>query len=423
MNFKRSKIYIYYLHNTAVENVFINEYMIDAPGDYVKVFLLGLMYAEINMSMNNKTIAKQLSLEEEDVLKAWTYWEKKGVIKKHYPNPEDPFRYRVEFLNLKEQIFGVCGKNKKGEDKLPESLEGLMNDKELKKMYSRIEQITGRLFEGKEPVAILGWIKDYGVTPEFIIYAYEYCAKYRNNCKHNYVAAVVREWVNSGLRTVRDVERHLEEYDNRHYLYKRVLRALGFHRNPTEEEKRIMDTWFDDLGFDISKVLAACNKTSGISNPNINYVNSVLRAWSKEGKEQAEDKQRSTEGNIISQVIKSYEEERIKNEKEAEERRNEVYRAVPRIKEIEEETRQIGLEISKLMLSSGSASKIKISQLKKRAEELNNERAYLLTDNNFKLDYMDIWYTCTVCKDTGILDTGERCFCFKDKLEEFEKMI
>ena len=219
------------------------------------------------------------------------------------------------------------------------------------------------------------------------------------------------------------MERHLEEYDNRHYLYKRVLRALGFHRNPTEEEKRIMDTWFDDLGFDISKVLAACNKTSGISNPNINYVNSVLRAWSKEGKEQAEDKQRSTEGNIISQVIKSYEEERIKNEKEAEERRNEVYRAVPRIKEIEEETRQIGLEISKLMLSSGSASKIKISQLKKRAEELNNERAYLLTDNNFKLDYMDIWYTCTVCKDTGILDTGERCFCFKDKLEEFEKMI
>ena len=40
MNLK-TKIYNYYLHNTAVENVFINEYMIDAPGDYVKV-LLGL---------------------------------------------------------------------------------------------------------------------------------------------------------------------------------------------------------------------------------------------------------------------------------------------------------------------------------------------------------------------------------------------
>ena len=62
-------------------------------------------------------------LEEEDVLKHGPVGEK-GVIK-HYPNPEDPFRYRVEFLNLKEQIFGVCSKNKKGEDKLPGSLEGL----------------------------------------------------------------------------------------------------------------------------------------------------------------------------------------------------------------------------------------------------------------------------------------------------------
>lgn len=421
MNFKRSKIYNYYLHNTAVENVFINEYMIDAHGDYVKVYLLGLMYAEINMSMNNKTIAKQLSLEEEDVLKAWTYWEKKGIIKKHYPNPEDPFRYRVEFLNLKEQIFGVCGKNKKSEENVPESLEDLMDDKELKKMYSRIEQITGRLFEGKEPVAILDWIKDYGITPEMVVFAYEYCSKHRNNSKHNYVGAVVREWAHKGLKTVSDVERYLEEYDNRHYLYKRVLKALGFHRNPTEEEKRIMDTWFDDLGFDISKVLSACKKTSGISNPNINYVNTVLRAWSKEGKAPAKEK--NTEGNIITSVIKSYEDVRRKNEEEAEERRKEVYRVVPRIREIEEETRQIGMEISKLMLSSGSSAKIKINGLKKRAEELNNEKAYLLTDNNFKLNYMDIWYTCTVCKDTGILDTGERCSCFKEKLKDFEKKV
>lgn len=58
------------------------------------------------------------------------------------------------------------------------------------------------------------------------------------------------------------------------------MKALGFHRNPTEKEQDLIDSWFDQLGFDIGKILEACAKTSGISNPNINYVNSILLAWS-----------------------------------------------------------------------------------------------------------------------------------------------
>lgn len=423
MNFKRGKIYNYYLHNTTIENVFINEYMIDAHGDHVKVYLLASMYADINMTMTNETIAKQLSLEEEDVLKAWTYWESKGVIKKHYPDPEDRFRYNVEFLNLKEQIFGRNGKSKKDETKVPKSLEGLMSDKDLKNMYTKIEQITGRMFAGKEPVAILDWINDYGISTDMIVYAYEYCTKKRKNSKHNYVGAVVKEWAGRGLKTVKDIEKYLEENDNRHYLYKRILKALGFLRNPTEEEKRIIDTWFDELGFDITKVLTACKKTSGISNPNINYINTILKSWSNEGKGGTKAKVKNASTNTIAMVMKSYEDDRSKNESEAEKRSAEVYKVVPRIKEIEEETRRIGMEISKQMLSGSSNASKKIKEMKNTVEELNNEKAYLLTDNNFKLDYMDTWYTCTTCKDTGLLDTGERCSCFQDKLKHFGEKV
>lgn len=39
MNFKREKINNYYLHDTAVENVFINEFLPVAPGDFVRVYL------------------------------------------------------------------------------------------------------------------------------------------------------------------------------------------------------------------------------------------------------------------------------------------------------------------------------------------------------------------------------------------------
>ena len=46
MSFKREKIKDFYLLSTDVENIFINEYMPEAPGDYVKVYLYGLLYSQ-----------------------------------------------------------------------------------------------------------------------------------------------------------------------------------------------------------------------------------------------------------------------------------------------------------------------------------------------------------------------------------------
>ncbi len=421
MNFKRELIKDFYLRDTNVENIFINEYLTQASGDYVKVYLFALMYADFDMRMTNETIAKHLSMEDEDVLKAWTYWEKMGVIRKHYEKPGDKFRYQVEFLNLKELAYGKKLKSQKTESRVPDRLKELMDDDAVKDMYSEIERITGRLFEGREPAEIMSWITDYNANPEMIAYAYSYCMKKKNHSNHKYVAAIVKEWASQGLKTVNQIEDYLEETDNRHYLYKRVLRALGFLRNATEEEKRIMDTWFDQMGFSIDKVLDACKKTTGISNPNINYINSVLKAWNGGGGEKAAAPSEEGKTGSIAGVMKYYEELRANNEARAEERRAEVYRRIPRIKEIEDETREIGLQISRIMLSGSSDRKGKIRAMKEKVDGLNEEKAYLMTENNFKIDYMDIVYDCPLCKDTGIQDTGDRCICFAEKLAAIQK--
>ena len=78
MNFVREKIKDFYLLDSRIENIFINEYMPAAPGDYVKVFIYAGMYAEHGLAMNNETIARQLGLEERQVQEAWSYWEKNG---------------------------------------------------------------------------------------------------------------------------------------------------------------------------------------------------------------------------------------------------------------------------------------------------------------------------------------------------------
>lgn len=51
--------------------------------------------------------------------------------------------------------------------------------------------------------------------------------------------------------------------------------------------------------------------------------------------------------------------------------------------------------------------------MKEKIDKLNEEKAFLMTENNFKIDYMDIMYNCPICRDTGIQDTGERCVCFQ----------
>lgn len=73
----------WYLKDTGIENIFINEYMTQAPGDYVKIYILALMYAKMGADISNEAIAKSVGVEEEDVLKAWNYWESQGAVIKH----------------------------------------------------------------------------------------------------------------------------------------------------------------------------------------------------------------------------------------------------------------------------------------------------------------------------------------------------
>ena len=173
-----------------------------------------------------------------------------------------------------------------------------------------------------------------------------------------------------------------------------------------------MDTWFETMGFTLEKVLTACSKTSGISSPNINYVNKILVNWYEE---QQNREAKGSSGELTTgEIMKYYSVLRLKEEQEAEERRAQVYEKVPRIKEIEDELNRSNSEISKMIISDRVDKEKAMEEIRNRLDSLNMERAFLLTDNGFEMDYMDIKYRCPQCKDTGILETGERCQCLRE---------
>lgn len=420
MSFKREKTNDYFLLDTGVENIFINEHMASAPGDFVKVYLLALMHANLELDITNEEIARHLSMEHEDVLKAWTYWEKIGAVRKIKKNPEDKFNYDVEFIMLKEQLYGKSNRKTYTSD---QNTHALMADKEIKDMFAAIEKITGRVISGTELMEVLSWINDFGATPEIIVYGYSYCMqKKKKDIK--YIAAVIKAWAAEGLRDVISVEKYLSENEKKQYLYKRVFQALGFSRNATEEERRIMDTWFETMEFSLDKVLMACSKTSGITNPNINYVNKVLVNWFEEQKPGGAGTGNGDGKELTSsEILKYYEMLRQQEEAAADERRRAVYDAVPRIKEIEDEIINLSSEMSKIIISDRVDRQSAMDELKSKMDSMNTEKAFLLTDNGFELDHMDVKYKCPECRDTGKLETGEKCQCFAEVTREKVNLI
>jgi len=47
---------------------------------------------------------------------------------------------------------------------------------------------------------------------------------------------------------------------------------------------------------------------------------------------------------------------------------------------------------------------------------LKQEKAFLLTENNVPIQYLEEQYHCTQCQDRGFLTTGSKCSCLKQQL-------
>src|SRR5699024_4877660 len=119
---------------------------------------------------------------------------------------------------------------------------------------------------------------------------------------------------------------------------------------------------------------------------------------------------------ILKQVNLEYQKKRDIQEKARQKRIEEVYEKVPAIKRIDEEIFKTGLDMSKYIINNPENYEGDMNKAKEVIEALKMEKAYLLTESNIPLDYMESEYDCETCKDTGYLDNGRRCNCLKQNL-------
>ena len=237
--------------------------------------------------MTHESLAKQLRLSEEEVDKAWSYWaDMKAVLK--LPNGSGAkLAYDIEYINLRELMYGSSSK-KEAFSSFGAKIDGLLQNRQLKDMIDRIEHTAGKILSPKETEEIYGWMRDFQATPDIIEYAYQYCYE-KGKTNFKYISKVVAQWTKQGFKTEEDVKAFLEGLDQRYAVQKRILQALGMNRSATEAEKELIDTWFDQMHFNLERVLEACGKTVSIANPNLRYVNKVLENWYQEAKADGRD--------------------------------------------------------------------------------------------------------------------------------------
>ena len=89
MNDKITLLYNVQNEVTVLPNKFIDEYMIKADGEYVKIYLLILRLQGMGLPVDVDHLADHLELTRKDVLRALSYWEKAGLLQAAEPSVPD----------------------------------------------------------------------------------------------------------------------------------------------------------------------------------------------------------------------------------------------------------------------------------------------------------------------------------------------
>ena len=124
--------------------------------------------------------------------------------------------------------------------------------------------------------------------------------------------------------------------------------------------------------------------------------------------------------NVIEKANIKLDERRSSAENQAHIRKNQIFEKLPRAEQIEKEMSSIGILAAKAVFGGGNTAE-ELKKLAEKSGELKTELTKLLTSNGYEADALEPHYTCSICKDRGVVEKENAtvyCTCFKQLLKE-----
>lgn len=254
---------------TAVANQFIIEYMPSARGEYVKVYLYGLMLcSHPQEDMTLAAMAHELGMEEETVAAAFRHWEYAGLVERVQ---DDPPEYRYIHPVWRSFLAGDTGTEP--------AYQAFMED-----LYSIFE--GKRNLHGFEKRKAWEWVEELHLPPEAVLLLVRHLAasqgvNFRFGGKEP--ERLAQLLADEKVRTVEDAMEVLGREKAVEDGAAEVLRRFRSRRRiPTQDEAELYRKWVREWGFTGEAVLEACAETTKGS-PTFAYLDAILAGIRERG--------------------------------------------------------------------------------------------------------------------------------------------
>ena len=326
---------------TTVSDIFIDQYMPKANGEFVKVYLYLLRATGSGAGIATiSEIADHFSNTEADIIRALNYWASEGILQLQsgadgqimginlcslsasgmqaaQSNIQSAVADNAAQNNLQNSVVNNAAQNilqnsvvnnaaqnistvnTRMHDSVVEKLKSQTTDKasssqkeytldeikefrknpDISELFFIIETYLKHTLSSTDTNMVLYWLDELHFSTDLVEYLVEYCIT-KGHSSLRYMNKVALGWADAGIKTVDQAKDDAAAHSQ---IYYSVMKALGITgRNLVDSEVSLINKWVGEYGFDIELVKAACSKTiSAIQKPSFEYTDSILANWRK----------------------------------------------------------------------------------------------------------------------------------------------
>lgn len=306
---------------SSISNFFIDYYMTEANGEFVKVYLYLVRLMSSNQAITVADIADHFNLTENDICRAIKYWISKDVVKLNYDGrgrlngivllpltpPDALLKPETDAISIlttsvdddtqqaarpKNNVHEFKAHQPAKEDAsseltapakpkyTSEMIDSYNADQDFEDIVYQIETYFGKTLSVRDTESLIYIYDTLKFNVDLFEYLIEYCTTMnKKSCR--YMEAVAIAWYKDGIKTRQQAK---EQSSTATEIARIVFKALGIRRaHPTSIEMAYIDTWSKDFGFSNEIIALACDRAvlSKPNSANFAYINGILENWHK----------------------------------------------------------------------------------------------------------------------------------------------
>lgn len=298
---------------TVLSNIFIDQYMPGAGGEFVKVYIYLLrLLADPSASVCLPLLADRLNCTEGDISRALKYWSNEGLliletdpsgeltgITLTEPSPDTQMELTATVSVPQSALAATApisqtvsaatvstpqpdtAPSRSASALTPARIKELKENEDVAQLIYICEQYLGKTLTPTDTRKILFFYDELKMSVDLIDFLIQYCVG-RGHKSMRYIETVAMAWSKEGITTVEMAKDSTSRYGRDYFT---ILKAMGItNRNPVDSEIVMMDTWLKDYGFSMDMIQEACSRTiMQTGQPSFQYTHKILTGWFKKG--------------------------------------------------------------------------------------------------------------------------------------------